>query len=51
MLFGFIPEAIDNTRKISDMCFIEFETGWILIPVFELPENDQNALWLVSRTR
>lgn len=41
MLFGFIPESIDNTRKIADMCSIEFETGWILIPVFELPEKDQ----------
>ncbi len=41
MLFGFIPEAIENTQKISDMCDIEFETGWILIPVFELPEKDQ----------
>jgi len=41
MLFGFIPEALENTKKIADSCFIEFETGWILIPVFELPEKDQ----------
>jgi len=41
MLFGFIPEALENTKKIADMCSIDFETGWILIPVFELPEKDQ----------
>ncbi len=40
-LFGFIPEALENTKIIADMCEIEFETGWILIPVFELPEKDQ----------
>ena len=41
MLFGFIPEALENTNKIAKQCNIEFETGWILIPVFELPEKDQ----------
>ncbi len=39
--FGFIPEALDNTQKIADMCEISFETGGILIPTFELPEDDQ----------
>ena len=41
MLFGFIPEALENTVKIANKCNIEFDTGWILIPVFELPEKDQ----------
>ena len=41
MLFGFIPEALDNTKKIADMIDIEIETGWILIPTFELPEEHQ----------
>jgi len=41
MLFGFIPEALENTVKIAEQCSIDFETGWILIPVFELPESDQ----------
>jgi len=27
MLFGFIPEALENTQKIADMCNVEFETG------------------------
>ncbi|MDQ7023311.1 MAG: DNA polymerase III subunit alpha [Candidatus Gracilibacteria bacterium] len=41
MLFGFIPEALANTVKIAKQCNIEFETGGILIPIFELPEKDQ----------
>jgi len=41
MLFGFIPEALENTQKIADKVNIEIETGGILIPVFELPEKDQ----------
>jgi len=39
MQFGFLPEAIDNTNIISDMINIEIETGGILIPKFELPEE------------
>lgn len=39
-LFWFIPEAISNTEKIADMINIKFETGWILIPQYELPEED-----------
>ena len=41
MLFGFIPEALENTKKIADKIDIEIETWGILIPVFELPEKDQ----------
>lgn len=40
-LFWFIPEALENTSKIADMVNIEIETWWILIPVFELPEDHQ----------
>ncbi len=40
-LFWFIPEALENTSKIADMVNMEIETGWILIPVFELPEEHQ----------
>ena len=41
MLFGYIPEALENTKKIADRVNIEIETWKILIPVFELPEDDQ----------
>ncbi len=40
-LFWFVPEALENTVKIASECEIEFETGGILIPTFELPESDQ----------
>jgi len=26
MLFGFIPEALENTVKIANQCSIDFET-------------------------
>ncbi|MDD2908078.1 MAG: DNA polymerase III subunit alpha [Candidatus Gracilibacteria bacterium] len=41
MIFGFIPEALENTVKIADMVDIHIETGGILIPTYELPENDK----------
>ncbi|RKW21233.1 DNA polymerase III subunit alpha, partial [Candidatus Gracilibacteria bacterium] len=40
-LFGFIPEALENTVKIAEMVDIKIETGGILIPTFELPEEHQ----------
>ena len=40
-LFGFIPSALSNTQKIADMIDIHIETGWVLIPSYELPEDDQ----------
>ena len=40
-IFGYIPEAIENTQKIADMVNIEVETGWVLIPTFDLPEDMQ----------
>ena len=39
--FWFIPEALSNTVKIAEMVDIEIETGWVLIPTFELPEEHQ----------
>jgi DNA polymerase-3 subunit alpha len=39
--FGFLPEALTNTVKIAGMVDIEIETGWILIPTFELPDEHQ----------
>ena len=40
-LFWFIPEALENTKKIADMINIKIETWWVLIPTFELPEKDE----------
>ena len=40
-IFGYVPEALENTAKIADMVDIQIETGGILIPTFELPEEHQ----------
>ena len=40
-IFGYIPEALENTGKIADMIDIKIETGGILIPTFELPDDMQ----------
>ncbi|MDD5212904.1 MAG: DNA polymerase III subunit alpha [Candidatus Gracilibacteria bacterium] len=41
MLFGHIPESLYNTKKIADMVSITIPRGGVLIPRYELPENDQ----------
>ena len=41
ILFGFLPSALENTVKIANMVDIHIETGGILIPTFELPEEHQ----------
>lgn len=41
VLFWFLPEAIENTKKISDKINIEIETWLTLIPTFDLPKEDE----------
>ena len=38
-LFANVPQAVDNTAKIAEMCNVEFEFGKIKLPHFDLPEN------------
>ena len=38
-LFSAVPEAIENTQKIADMCSLEFEFGKTKLPHFEVPNN------------
>lgn len=38
-LFSSVPEAIENTQKIADMCNLEFEFGKTKLPHFEVPNN------------
>jgi DNA polymerase III subunit alpha len=38
-LFADVPEAIENTQKIADMCNVEIELGKNLLPAFPLPDN------------
>ncbi|MDP3954183.1 MAG: DNA polymerase III subunit alpha [bacterium] len=37
--FADIPEALENTAKIADMCNVEIELGNNKLPNFPLPEN------------
>jgi len=43
-LFAQIPEAIDNTVKIADMCNFEFEFGKIKLPYFDLGERNHSQV-------
>lgn len=36
-LFSDLPEAIENTRKIADLCNVKLEFGKTLLPHFEVP--------------
>lgn len=38
-LFSYIPEAIENTQKIADLCNVEIEFGKLHLPEFALPEG------------
>ena len=37
--FKNIPEAIENTVKIADMCNVNIEFGNIVLPEFDIPDN------------
>lgn len=41
VLFGHIPQSLYNTKKIADQIKIEIPRWWVLIPRYELPEQDQ----------
>lgn len=38
-LFSDVPEAIDNTGRIADMCNFDFEFGTTKLPYYETPNN------------
>ena len=37
--FSYIPQAVENTQKIADMCNVEFEFGHTILPEFKIDEN------------
>ncbi|XOB41658.1 MAG: DNA polymerase III subunit alpha [Candidatus Nealsonbacteria bacterium] len=37
--FNYLPEAIENTQKIADICNFHFELGKIKLPKFEVPNG------------
>lgn len=38
-LFDYIPEALENTQKIADMCNFDFEFGKTKLPNFQVPDG------------
>ena len=38
-LFADLPEALENTQKIADMCTLEITLGKAILPKFPLPEG------------
>lgn len=51
-LFGFIPEAIENTQHIADQCNLELTLGKFFLPLFAVPkgETPEDYLLKVART-
>ena len=37
-LFKYIPEALENTAKIAEMCNLDFDFGQVHLPAFDVPE-------------
>lgn len=44
-LFSHIPQAIENTQKIADMCNFDFEFGNTKLPHFEVPDGRDHFEW------
>ncbi len=44
--FKHIPEAIENTQKILEMCNLELKLGETKLPYFETPENKNHFKYL-----
>jgi DNA polymerase III subunit alpha len=38
-LFKYIPEAIENTSKVAEMCNMDFVFGQVHLPEYEVPEG------------
>ncbi len=45
-LFPDVPEAIENTAKIAEMCNFKLELGKILLPKFDTPDGSDSMLYL-----
>ena len=49
-IFNYVPEAIENTVKIADMCNLEFEFGHYQLPAFDIPDNLTSEQYLRKLT-
>lgn len=41
-LFPYLPEALENTQKIADMCNFDFEFGNTKLPNFKVPDGQSH---------
>ncbi len=48
-LFIQTPEAIENTRKIADMCNVEISIGKWIMPVFDVPGGKTAAKYMKQK--
>lgn len=45
-LFGYIPEALENTVKIAEKCSLELEFGKMHLPRFDVPDGMESNEYL-----
>lgn len=45
-LFKYIPEAIENTNKVADMCNMDFVFGQVHLPAFDVPEGHTSDTYI-----
>ena len=48
-IFGYVPEAIENTQKIADMCNFDFEFGNTKLPNFTVPDGQTHFDYLRNK--
>lgn len=48
-LFIDIPEALENTLKIADMCNVEITLGEWIMPIFEVPGGEDAATYFTKQ--
>jgi len=48
-LFIEIPEAIENTGKIADMCNVDITLGKWIMPIFSVPNNKTTAEYIKEK--
>ncbi len=50
-LFSYIPEALENTQRIAEMCNVEIEFGKLHLPQFDLPDGYTSYEYLTELCR
>jgi DNA polymerase-3 subunit alpha len=44
--FKDVPDAIENTQKIAEMCHVSLQLGQNILPIFEVPEGHTDMTYL-----